>query len=114
MANFVKSAESIITQHLEISKDRVKIVQIRNVHYINFGGKSKMFYKVTFPAVVFVSAKTPAEAKKLGADKAGWDYFTTYSPDDCLKIETTVAVEHCRKCGAIIPAKQGLCFSCVK
>lgn len=70
-------------------------------------------YKLVFPATIYVKAQTESEAKKMGADKAGFGYFTTYQNDDCLSIETVQTMKECPACKFyIIPKKQNICFHC--
>lgn len=41
-------------------------------------------WKIIFPAVVLVDAKTKEDALEKGADRAGLEYFTTYASKDAI------------------------------
>ena len=70
-------------------------------------------YKVVFPATVYVKAQTENKAKKAGADRAGFDYFTTYQNSDCLSIEIVPTMKECPMCKFyIIPKEQKVCYYC--
>lgn len=70
-------------------------------------------YKLVFPAIVYVKAQTENKAKKAGASKAGFDYFTTYQSNDCLSVKAVQTMKECPVCKFyIIRKEQDKCYHC--
>ena len=70
-------------------------------------------YEIVFPAVTQVYAANVDEAKKKGADRAGFNYFTFYEDKDVINIKIVTDSKLCPKCKFYIaPINRDVCYDC--
>jgi len=80
----------------------------------NIFRKNEMaIYEVIFPAIARVEADNFDEAKQKGADRAGFNYFTTYGKKDVISIKITKKYKICPICKFyIIEVERNICYYC--
>lgn len=70
-------------------------------------------YKIVFPATVRVYADNIDEAKEKGADRAGFNYFTSYEKKDVISIKTITDYKLCPQCKFYVaPINREVCYNC--
>jgi len=70
-------------------------------------------YEIVFPATVLVHADNVDDAKEKGADKAGFDYFTSYEKKDIISIKAVKNYKLCPQCKFYVaPINRKVCYDC--
>jgi len=70
-------------------------------------------YEVVFPATALVYAENADDAKKKGANRAGFNYFTSYGVRDVISIKIVTEYKLCPQCKFYVaPVSRKVCYNC--